>query len=169
VDPNNIHHLTDLGRNYFLSKNPYNLLSYAVFGEVYYSLTDQLNLSAGLRWTDDRKEAPQLPSWLLAAPSYGTPARKTIRQEWREPTGRIAVDWKPELSFTEETLLYGSYVHGYKAGGANPPPAMVVFAPVNCEDCDWTLEAAESLTHPETFKAEYVDAYEQRTRCSAGK
>jgi iron complex outermembrane receptor protein len=164
IDPNDIHHLNDLGRNYFLSKNPYGLKSYAVFGEAYYNIADNLKLTAGLRWTVDRKVAPQIPSWLLASTTYGIPTRKTIRQEWREPTGRIAIDWKPHLSFTDETLIYGSYVRGYKAGGANPPPAILVFAPVSCAVCDEQSEVAESLTHPESFKPEFVDAYEAGTK-----
>jgi outer membrane receptor protein involved in Fe transport len=120
IDPNNIHNLNDEGRNYFLSKNPYHLLSYAAFGEVYYNITPTLKLTGGLRWTIDRKTAPQIPSWLLVADSYGLPVRKVIEQEWREPTGRLALDWKPALSFTDQTLIYGSYVRGYKAGGGEP-------------------------------------------------
>ena len=53
---------------------------------------------------------------------------EVIDQEWREPTGRLALDWKPDLAFTDETLLYASYAHGYKAGGANPPIERVVAA-----------------------------------------
>ena len=47
---------------------------------------------------------------------------EVIEQEWNEPTGRLTVDWKPALPFTSDTLIYGSLAHGYKAGGANPPP-----------------------------------------------
>jgi outer membrane receptor protein involved in Fe transport len=54
-----------------------------------------------------------------------------IEQEWRKPTGRLAVDWKPTLSFTDETLLYASYVHGYKAGGAKPQPPIILAVPLN--------------------------------------
>jgi iron complex outermembrane receptor protein len=32
-----------------------------------------------------------------------------------EITGRVVVDWKPELSFTEDTLVYASYTRGYNA------------------------------------------------------
>jgi len=160
-DAGDIHHLSDLGRNYFLSKNPYGLLSYAVFGEAYYQLTDNLKLTGGLRWTVDKKEAPQIPSWLLAGGSYGTPTRKTIRQQWREPTGRVAIDWKPDLSFSDETLVYASYTRGYKAGGANPPPAIVVGVPVNAP---FDEAAQQSLTHPQTFKPEFVNAYEIGTK-----
>ena len=160
-DRNDIHHLNDLGRNYFLSKNPYRLMSYAVFGEAYYEITPRLKITAGLRWTDDRKIAPQIPSWLLASESYGLPTLKVIHQEWKEPTGRLAIDWKPDLSFTDETLLYASYVHGYKAGGANPPGYVVTGVPVNYP---FKEAAADSLVHPETFDAEFVDAYEIGTK-----
>jgi outer membrane receptor protein involved in Fe transport len=168
IDPNNIHNLNDEGRNYFLSKNPYKLLSYSVFGEAYYNLTDSLKLTAGLRWTIDKKTAPQNPSWLLADATYGLAPRKIVHQEWREPTGRLAIDWKPKLSFTDETLVYASYVRGYKAGGANPPPPIVVLpasCPPNCNDPDRNYTAAYvSLSHPEAFKAEFVNAYELGTK-----
>jgi iron complex outermembrane receptor protein len=176
VDPNDIHHLNDQGRNYFLSKNPYHLLSYAAFGEVYYNITDNLKVTAGLRWTVDKKTAPQIPTWLLAGPygpnrqlgsSYGTPTYKVIEQEWREPTGRLALDWKPDLSFTDETLVYGSYVRGYKAGGANPPPPVLVLAtqcPPECSSSTIGGLVQHYLTHPETFKPEFVNAYEIGTK-----
>ena len=182
VDPNDIHHLNDQGRNYFLSKNPYHLLSYAAFGEAYYNITDNLKLTAGLRWTVDKKTAPVIPSWLLAGPygpnrelgsSYGTPTYKVLDLQWEEPTGRVALDWKPDLSFTDETLIYGSFVRGYKAGGANPPPPVLVLATVCPPECGNTGNdngpiinglVQHYLTHPETFEAEYVDAYELGTK-----
>jgi len=165
-DTNDIHHLNDLGKNYFLSKNPYHLISYAVFGETYINVTDNIKITTGLRWTVDKKTAPQIPSWLLADESWGTPTRKVIEQEWKKPTGRLAVDWKPNLSFTDETLVYGSYVRGYKAGGANPPGYILISVPLGCPDCGYDLDklVTESLTHPETFKPEYVDAYEVGTK-----
>jgi iron complex outermembrane recepter protein len=168
IDPNNIHNLNDEGRNYFLSKNPYHLFSYAAFGEAYYNITETLKLTAGLRWTVDRKTAPQIPSWLLAGYSYGLPTRKVIEQEWREPTARLAVDWKPQLSFTDETLVYASYVRGYKAGGANPPRPVIVTQPSFDEaGSEVHIDAAlvqASLSHPETFEAEFVNAYEAGTK-----
>jgi iron complex outermembrane receptor protein len=183
IDPNDIHNLNDQGRNYFLSKNPYHLLSYAGFGEAYYNIAENLKVTAGFRWTVDKKTAPVIPSWLLAGPpvgqinnreaaSWGLPVHKVIELEWREPTGRLAVDWKPELSFTDETLVYGSYVRGYKAGGANPPPPVLVLAtvcPPECGDLDDDASPVNRLvdyylTHPETFEAEYVDAYELGTK-----
>jgi outer membrane receptor protein involved in Fe transport len=159
MDPNPIGSLNDLGHNYFLSKNPYKLISYAVFGEAYYNIAPSLKLTAGLRWTVDKKEAPRIPSWLLSADNVGYPVAETVRQEWREPTGRLTLDWKPVLPFTDETLVYGSYAHGYKAGGMNPPaPGVVCYF-----SCGGSSEMAERLlaaTHPKTFEAEFVDAFE---------
>ncbi|HEX5776062.1 MAG TPA: TonB-dependent receptor, partial [Caulobacteraceae bacterium] len=158
IDPNPIPSLDDQGHNYFLSNNPYKLISYAVFGEAYYNVTDTLKVTAGLRWTVDKKEAPRQPTWLLVAHTYGYPVAEVIEQEWREPTGRLTVDWKPDLAFTDETLVYASYAHGYKAGGSNPPPLVqVVYAFVSEAD---RIAAAESATRPKTFDAEFVDAFE---------
>jgi iron complex outermembrane receptor protein len=154
IDPNPIESLNDQGRNYFLSQNPYKLISYAVFGEIYYEVAPGLKITGGLRFTVDRKQAPQIPSWLLARGTSGPyPVALTVDQEWREPTGRLAIDWKPVLSFTDETLVYASYAHGYKAGGANPPPPVLVqYGPV----------AQEIL--PDTFGPEFVDAFEVGTK-----
>src|SRR5690606_29403143 len=82
-----------------------------------------------LRYTDDRKTFTPVPSQLLLSPSLfggglvskGYPERPDIVQNWGEFTGRIGLDWKPDWSFTDDTLLYGFYSRGYKGGGANPP------------------------------------------------
>jgi len=156
IDPNPIENVNDMGHNYFLSRNPYKLISYAVFGEAYYNITDNLKLTAGLRWTVDKKEAPRIPSMLLAADTVGLSVLNVERQEWREPTGRLTLDWKPDLSFTDETLLYFSYAHGYKAGGSNPPPS----TPVVWTDDIADMKVQESAAKPRTFDPEFVDAFE---------
>jgi outer membrane receptor protein involved in Fe transport len=159
MDPNPITSLNAKGHNYFLSQNPYVLNSYATFGEVYYNVFNDLKLIAGLRWTEDRKHAPQIPSWLLAASTYGYPVAGVVDQQWDELTGRTAVNWTPKLDFTDQTLVFGSYAHGYKAGGANPPPAVVTegqFYP--------TIEQVASVVHPLTFKPEFIDAFELGTK-----
>jgi outer membrane receptor protein involved in Fe transport len=165
IDPNPIGSLNDKGHNYFLSRNPYKLISYAAFGELYYNIADNVKLTAGLRWTVDKKEAPRIPSWLLAADTVGYPVAETISQEWREPTGRLTLDWKPDAALTDDTLLYASYAHGYKAGGANPPAAGVVTYCVGCGtgDPDYRL-VEQSATKPKTFDPEFVDAFEIGTK-----
>ncbi|HEX6858586.1 MAG TPA: TonB-dependent receptor [Caulobacteraceae bacterium] len=158
IDPNPIGNLNDQGHNYFLSRNPYKLISYAVFGETYYNVTDALKITAGLRWTVDKKEAPRIPSWVLAGDTVGLPVAEVIEQEWREPTGRLTVDWKPDLAWTDETLLYASYAHGYKAGGANPPSAGIVV--YGLSGGQGQILADDSATRPKRFDPEFIDAFE---------
>ena len=83
IDPNDIHHLNDQGRNYFLSRNPYKLISYAVFGEAYYNIADNLKVTAGLRWTVDRKQAPQRPP---QPPSHWHPQPEILQKQNKKVT-----------------------------------------------------------------------------------
>ncbi|HEV2561542.1 MAG TPA: TonB-dependent receptor [Rhizomicrobium sp.] len=154
IDPNPIGSLNAQGHNYFLSQNPYVLNSYAGFGEAYYNLTDDLKLTGGLRWTDDRKHFTDIPSELIID-GYGYPSIGVVNQQWNQWTGRFATNWTPKLDFTDQTLAYASYSHGYKAGGANPPGAVfLAFGGGN----------GGTPIHPLTFKPEFIDAYELGTK-----
>ncbi len=157
MDPNPIGSVNDQGHNYFLSRNPYKLLSYALFGEAYYELSDTLKITGGLRWTVDKKDAPRIPTWILASYSVGYPVADVVEQEWNEPTGRLAIDWKPDLPFTDQTMIYGSYAHGYKAGGANPPGFVRVFY---ADRAVAQANTNDMATRPLTFDAEFIDAFE---------
>ncbi len=147
IDPNPVSSLNSLGHNYFLSQNPYLLNSYAAFGEAYYDITKDLKLTTGLRWTKDLKHFTEIPSE-FAISGIGYPITGVIDQEWGEFTGRAALNWTPKLNFTDQTLVYGSYAHGYKAGGANPPGATLPIVPT------------QHPVHPLTFKPEFIDAFE---------
>jgi iron complex outermembrane recepter protein len=164
VDPNPIDSLNELGHNYFLSRNIITTESWAVFGEAYWNVADNVKITGGLRFTKDTKTTTPVPSQLLlGGASFGTsggfvnagyPADPDIVQGWSRPTGRLVVDWQPDLSFTDDSLVYASFSHGYKGGGSNPPrpalnPRVVQFQPL-----------------PETFKPEYVNAFEIGTKNS---
>jgi iron complex outermembrane receptor protein len=150
IDPNPLNSLNNEGHNYFLSQNPYTLNSYAGFGEAYYDIVKDLKLTLGLRWTEDQKHFTDIPSELLVS-GYGYPITGVVNQQWDQFTGRAAANWTPKLGFTDQTLVYGSYAHGYKAGGANPPGAVLL----NFSDGD-----VANPIHPLTFKPEFIDAFE---------
>nr|WP_314434390.1 TonB-dependent receptor [uncultured Brevundimonas sp.] len=166
VDPTTIRHLAGDGHNYFRSKNAVKVRSWALFGEGYWNLSPDLRLTAGLRYTDDQKITTPYPSQLLMGAtldgsesvssggyvSRGYPAHPDIKQSWGAVTGRLVLDWKPELSFTDDTLIYASYARGYKGGGTNPPrvdinPKVIQYQPL-----------------AEDFAPEYVNAFEIGTK-----
>jgi len=150
IDPNPLSSINSEGHNYFLSRNPYVLNSYAGFGEAYYSVRDDLKLTGGIRWTDDQKHFIDIPSELLAQ-GYGYMPIAVVDQQWNQLTGRLAANWTPKLDFTDQTLIYGSWAHGYKAGGANPPGAAIYSYGVGVKGIP---------DHPKTFNPEFIDAYE---------
>lgn len=64
-----------------------------------------------------------------------------------EFTGRIVLDWKPDVAFTDDTLVYFSFSRGFKGGGINPP-----------------VNTALTPNIPESFDPEEIDAYEVGTK-----
>jgi iron complex outermembrane recepter protein len=154
IDPNPLSSVNNEGHNYFLSQNPYTLNSYAGFGEGYLNVTPDLKLTGGLRWTDDQKHFLDIPSQLLTG-GYGYTVSRIVDQTWNQLTGRLAANWTPKLDFTDQTLVYASYAHGYKAGGANPPGATLL---------EFNNTGISDPIHPLTFKPEFIDAYELGTK-----
>lgn len=116
-------------RTYFLSRSPYKLKAVGAFGEVYYDATENLKLTAGLRYTNDQKRQEDTPSLLLAPATtfpgeqngfaQGGPAQTA---EFEEITGRVGFDYQMgAFGPTDDTLIYGFLSRGYKGGGINPP------------------------------------------------
>ncbi|HVP83925.1 MAG TPA: TonB-dependent receptor [Rhizomicrobium sp.] len=140
------------GHNYFRSENPYVLSSYAGFGEAYYQATPDLKFTAGVRWTSDHKHFLEIPSQTITI-GWGYPVYASLDQSWNEWTGRAVVDWTPKLAFTDQTLVYGSFSRGYKAGGANPPQPNY-----------FAGNLGQGATHPLTFAPEFINAYEVGTK-----
>ncbi len=98
--------------------------SFAVFADFSYDLTDQLSLSVGGRWTQDKKSVDQLRQNYLGikSPFFGNsaaiPAGRpstdyTNSDTYSEFTPRISASYK----FTPELTGYASYGRGFKSGG----------------------------------------------------
>jgi iron complex outermembrane recepter protein len=155
IDSNPVGALDGNGHNYFRSENPYTLSSWSGFGEAYYQVIPDVKLTAGLRWTDDRKKFVDIPSWTFLL-GGGYPVLAVIDQEWKEWTGRFNATWTPKLDFTDQSVFYASYARGYKGGGANPPPPIAA-------DPGFGL-GSFSATHPAIFAPEFVNAYEIGTK-----
>ncbi|AMG74949.1 TonB-dependent receptor [Sphingopyxis granuli] len=167
TDPNSLDNIDGDGHNYFRSININKTQSKAVFGEIYWDLSDNLKFTSGLRLTEDKKVATPIKSQLLLGAGYvasgfvnfGYRVSPDIKQKWTRLTGRAVLDWKPNISFTDSTLLYASYARGYKGGGANPP------------SIDGNPELLQFIPLPETFRPESVNAFEigMKNSFSGGK
>lgn len=116
----------------------YEVNTWAVFGEGYWELTDSTRLTLGLRYTDEEKTVLQRQLYLNFKSSLSDPYNYQ-ENDWQEWTGKIGIDSDIELNFTDETLIYATVSRGYKGGGFNPPG---------------------SVSFPETFEPEYVNALE---------
>ncbi len=167
IDPNPYYAIDGEGHNYYRSRNPYKVTSGSVFGELYWQATDSVQVIAGLRYTDDRKSFTPVPTQLLLAgsPSYkggtvgkGYPELPDIDQKWGEFSGRLSVQWRPELALTDDTMLYATYSRGYKGGGANPPG--IGFDTGPAYGIPGFPPFIQTLPYPKTFDPEFVNAYE---------
>ncbi|GAB1261120.1 TonB-dependent receptor [Aurantivibrio plasticivorans] len=147
------------GHQYFDTYTPYELDSQALFGELYWDITDTVKFTAGLRYTDDDKRRIAYTPALLnpqgadldndgigddGAPGYAPENTRNDQVDFQATTGRFVLDWMPETSFTDSTLVYGSFSRGYKSGGFNSP------------DVGQTTNGQ--------YDPEYVDAYEFGTK-----
>ena len=133
-----------------------------MFGEGYFDVSDELQLTVGLRYTSDDKEVCRIPTFLaepdaaipdplacspVAGASNDDAGDGTFNVTFEEVTGRLGLDWAPDLSFTEDTLIYAFYSRGYKGGGINPPQP---------DD--------NANAFPQTFDPEFVNSYEIGTK-----
>lgn len=147
-----------LASPYFDSDSQYyRLETMAVFGEARYDMTDAVGVIAGLRYTKDKKFVRARQTLLNVAIDYGT-TDATEALDTAEPysedsatfdavTGRLVANWKPSLTFTDETLIYASFSKGYKGGGINPPFDQALFP-----------------SQTKTYKPETIWAYEVGTK-----
>ncbi len=124
----------------------YRLKSYGIFGEAYLNVTDDVKITAGLRYNHDDKHI-EARTTLLSTPvplgttnAYSAPAFAAFDADasvaGNQPfavndvtfgrlTGRAVVDWQ----ITSRNLLYASYSRGYKSGGVNPPLSPIFAVP----------------------------------------
>ncbi len=134
------------------------LKSYGIFGEAYWNVSDNLKVTAGLRYNNDKKYVRARSTLASFFVPFGTanafdspfvgafdadpgkPGNQLFQERevgFGEFTGRFVVDYK----ISDESLLYASYSRGYKSGGINPP-LQPIFAV------------------PESFTPEFIDAFE---------
>jgi len=96
--------------------NEIDIKSYAAFTQATYNLTESLSLTAGLRYSYEKKDYT-LDHKKIAS---GAPIinRTTIGDSWDSFTPMATLDYQA----TDNILLYASYSRGFKSGGFNGRP-----------------------------------------------
>ncbi|MCL2913262.1 TonB-dependent receptor [Shewanella corallii] len=108
--------------------------SKAVFGEAEYALTDSLDVTLGLRWSEDDKGVDTSGYLIGGAQAIANPV---ANETFSNVSGRAIAryTWQPNF------ITYLSYSQGYKSGGFNPRYGL-------------------PLPAPTSFKPEEVDTWE---------
>ena len=97
--------------------------SYAAFLQASYEITPELTLTAGGRYTTDKKTVEgyvngdlnfavnsiENPGFMGTAGGYSVPEKS---KSWSRFTPRVTIDWKPAA----DLMLYATYSEGYRAG-----------------------------------------------------
>lgn len=105
--------------------------AYAVFGQATYEINDQFAVTAGLRYTKDKKSGTESQRLIFLSPALfggaaafdvstdidpttpGVQNFRALKNSWDAVTGVLNLDWTPD----DDTLVYAKYSRGYKSGG----------------------------------------------------
>ncbi|MCY4514991.1 MAG: TonB-dependent receptor [Candidatus Tectomicrobia bacterium] len=142
---------------YNVTQNGQDLTSYAFFADGQYELTDRVRFNAGMRWTDDQKEATGTPRFLVFPGGFMVPASPPLDDIEVNDT---SVTWQVGLEFdlTDDIFTYFRVAEGYKAGGINNGTA-TYYDPE--ELISYELGAKGAFAHGFTFSvAGFYSTYE---------
>lgn len=93
--------------------------SYSIFGQANYEFTDAFSLTAGLRYTSDKRTESEGGAGIVLA--NGTPIVKSgpfgSSDTFKKLTWRLALDYK----VSDDLMVYASYNRGFKSGVYNLP------------------------------------------------
>jgi iron complex outermembrane recepter protein len=105
-------------RLYHNEAHPYELDTYASFGELYWQARQDIAVTFGLRYTREEKKSSQRTVYLgfLSDPSSENNGYSDFGGKWDEPTGKVSVSW----DVADNIMTYVTLSRSYKSGGFNP-------------------------------------------------
>jgi len=136
--------------------------TWAVFGDVSYSLTDQLSLSFGARYTSDERTALVVDQLFIGAGTgilTGDPGI-LLRTDTDRTFNETFTDFSPRASLTyepnDDVTVYASYSQGFKGGGFDPRGDEILAPDANTDGVVDDDEIVDFIR----FEPEEVDTYE---------
>ncbi len=96
----------------------YDLETWAVFGELYYDISDTITSTLGLRYSDETKATQQRVVYMniFANPNLPGGDFDYYGVSFDEVTGRANLTW----NVTDDLMAYAQLSRSYKSGGMNP-------------------------------------------------
>jgi len=136
----------------------------AIFGDFTFDVTDQLSLSAGGRYTWDRRTSQiQRNVYLGSSPFFGGTSNPIVRQtdfngsaDFKQFTPRASISFKP----TPEHNIYASYSKGFKGGGFDPRGVGTAAPDFNGNGITGAGGDQADIYRFLSFRPEKVDSYE---------
>ncbi len=148
--------------------------SRAAYAQGTYAVTDRLNLTVGVRYTEDDVKTAQFgysPGHVCNLPAALPSVNiATCTQKIAAKTDAVTYNLSVDFKATDDVLVYATTRKGYNAGGFNPninDPDLEVVRPEYITDyeaglkADWSLGGMPIRTNASTFYAKYEDI--QRT------
>ncbi len=136
--------------------------TYAAFADFTYNLSDQFSLSAGGRYTSDKRSATVIRANYLNGPTPALGGAGTQlgaltsnfngEKTFKQFTPRVSLSFQPN----DENTIYASWSKGFKGGGFDPRGLSTAAPDLNG---DGTRSAAEIFDYF-LFEPEKVDSYE---------
>lgn len=132
-------------QGYHNDARSYEVSTWAVFGEAYYQVTDQLKATVGLRYSDEQKDGVQRTIYVtfLDLPTEAN------NGDFYYPTYEDSqTSWKLNLTYdySDDIMFYATASSSFKSGGFNPISA------------DSPLVQADPRNA--VFEPEFIDAFE---------
>jgi len=108
------------------------------FGHVTWRVTDTLGITAGLRYTDEEKDAVLTAPLVLGG--------RDVSQSFDDLNPKVSVDYR----FNDNFMVYASWSQGFKSGGVN---GRIVPESLNTD----TFDAEEVTAYEVGFKSDWLD------------
>jgi iron complex outermembrane recepter protein len=90
-------------------------LAWAVFGDLTYDVSEQLELGLSLRYDEDERENTTLTEPLFDPTGLGLVPGTVRKETWSAWQPKLTLTYKP----TDTVTVYGGYSRGFRSGGFN--------------------------------------------------
>jgi|GEM_PF-340921 len=174
--------LCQLANSYAGQESSDEVESYAAFGALTWNITDAIELHAGLRYIEEKKDfetafgTRAAPVGGPVDPYYGDPVNPPPRpfltvfpgfpvvadDEWNKTVGELSAAWQ----YTDSNMVYASYSQGFRSGGFSirgTDPNRLSFGPetIDAYEIGFKNEFLEQKLQV-NFTAFYMDLSDQQ-------